>query len=746
MNTKSAVGLTCAVLMTVTASAGTYYASPDGTGSGAQGDPCSLMDAVAKVNADKGGEIVLATGTYQEAEDVTGTRHYDGAWSGSHYTYSYYLLGKSGENYPITIRSATGNPEDVTLLGRREDNKSIRLFRVYGNAIRISGITMSNSQEGTAYHGGGAVFGSPDPSADPLGGPTVEHCIFQDNVSYAGGAIYGVNASDCKFFNNTSSEGGAAICKGSALDCTFVGNTAGGGNCSNGGAVYGGGIVSNCTFIANNTPSDRGSCACVYGNANNTVVDSRFLFNTNTGWCNFPAAVGNVSNILRCAFVGNCGGSGNNASASACFKDVTFVTDCGFTNNTAALGSAIGRGGRISGCDFFGHTGNQYAINAPVSISNCTFRQWYGKYALIGGNATGLEVYDSHFFGCTNYNTSGSYQGGCILGAKRVERCDFTSNYAQTYGGALNGVATVVDCCFTNNVAGGAYGSACYNCKTNIGCICSGERAGTGVIYQPDLVSNCTFVACVTAGRTGGSVYGKAGTCVYDSDFLFCTNKADYSAGAAIENVDLVYGCSVISNYSIYHAPVRTIKVAAVNCVIRDTVSTFAGAITGSGTAVMTNCLITSNHSRGNYTNTGVVSGFSELVNCTIVSNTLANKVAVSGGTVYNSLIIDNSPSDVKDATLVSSWWSLPNGYASVDANCRQAVYADVKFRGENEKGLPPFALKPKSPARGAGQTLPGQSDQLDLAGHPRVAEGQNVDLGAYAYFPAPFGLMLMLK
>ena len=71
---------------------------------------------------------------------------------------------------------------------------------------------------------------------------------------------------------------------------------------------------------------------------------------------------------------------------------------------------------------------------------------------------------------------------------------------------------------------------------------------------------------------------------------------------------------------------------------------------------------------------------------------------------------------------------------------------ADVKFRGENAKGLPPFALKPKSPARGAGQTLSGQSDQLDLAGHPRVAEGQNVDLGAYAYFPAPFGLMLMLK
>lgn len=736
-----------ATLAAVVSNAATYYASPDGTGSGAQGDPCSLMDAVAKVNADKGGEIVLATGTYQEAADVTGTRHYDGAWNGSHWTYSYYLLGKSGENYPITVRSATGKPEDVTLLGRRADNKNIRLFRVYGNAVKISGITMRDCQENTSSHGGGAIFGTYDATVEPFGGSVIDTCVFENNISYAGGAVYGVDVRNCDFINNTSSEGGSGICRGNASGCTFVGNTAGGGNCSDGGAVYGGGDVSNCTFIANNTPSDRGSCACVYGNANNTVVDSRFLFNTNTGWCGFPAAVGNVSNILRCAFVGNCGGSGNNASASACFKDAAFVTDCGFTNNTAALGSVIGRGGRISGCDFFGHTGNQHALNAPVSISNCTFRQWYGKYALIGGNATGLEVYDSHFFGCTNYNTSGSYQGGCILGAKRVERCDFTSNYAQTCGGALNGVATVVDCGFTNNVAGGSYGASCYSCKTNIGCTCSGERTATGIIYQPDLVSNCTFVACVTTARLGGSVYGKAGTCVYDSDFLFCTNTADYSAGSAIENVDLVYGCTVISNFSDFYAPVRSIKVAAVNCVVRDTVSTYAGAITGSGEAVMTNCLVMFNRTKnGNYKDTGTIAYFKEIVNCTIVSNALPKMAAISGGTVYNSLIIDNSPSDVKDATLVSSWWSLPNGYASVDANCRQAVYADVKFRGENDKGLPPFALKPKSPARGAGQTLSGQSDQLDLAGHPRVAEGQNVDLGAYAYFPAPFGLMLMLK
>lgn len=181
-----------ATLAAVVSNAATYYVSPDGTGSGAQGDPCSLMDAVAKVNADQGGEIVLATGTYQEAEDVTGTSTYDSSWNGSRWTSSYYLLGKSGQNYPITVRSATGKPEDVILLGRRADNKNIRLFRVYGNAVKISGITMSDCQENTTLHGGAA--------------------------------IYKVDAVNCTFIGNTTSDSGGAVCKANVSNCTFKAN------------------------------------------------------------------------------------------------------------------------------------------------------------------------------------------------------------------------------------------------------------------------------------------------------------------------------------------------------------------------------------------------------------------------------------------------------------------------------------------------------------------------------------------
>ena len=200
-----------ATLAAVVSNAAMYYASPDGTGSGAQGDPCSLMDAVAKVNADQGGEIVLATGTYQEAADVTGTSTYDSSWNGSRWTSSYYLLGKSGQNYPITVRSATGKPEDVILLGRRADNKNIRLFRVYGNAGMISGITMSDCQENTALHGGGAIFGSSDDSAGPFGGSLIENCIIKDCLSCVGAAIYKVDAVNCTFIGNTSSDSGGGL-------------------------------------------------------------------------------------------------------------------------------------------------------------------------------------------------------------------------------------------------------------------------------------------------------------------------------------------------------------------------------------------------------------------------------------------------------------------------------------------------------------------------------------------------------
>ena len=597
-----------ATLVAVVSNAATYYASPDGTGSGAQGDPCSLMDAVTKVNADKGGEIVLATGTYQEAEDVTGTRHYDGAWSGSHYTYSYYLLGKSGENYPITIRSATGNPEDVTLLGRREDNKNIRLFRVYGNAIRISGVTMSDSQENTAYHGGGAIFGSSDDSAGPFGGSLIENCIIKDCSSFVGAAIYKVDAVNCTFIGNVTSDSGGAVCKAN---------------------------VSNCTFRANYC-SARSAVAALGGGQAYSAYDSRFLCNTNNGAGNAldSGIVRGLTNVVRCVFADNVI-KDNTRHCPGCYN-VANVTDSYFTNNISASGlitvSSAWLCGRVSGCTF--------------AESNC---------AAVVKSQSGGSVSNCTLFACRNPS---SYYSGLVLG---------------------DGTTEVVDTTFLN----------CTNASTAL----RGDLDGA-MIYKVKSVESCRFVGC-------------------------------YS-----------YSCALVHSAG-----------SLMNCIFTNNTTTCAAWVYGKTGSVVTNCLFAGNTMTSSYTDNGF-RDVSELVNCTIAGNTMTKMLPIVSGTVRNSILVGNSPYDCGAVTVDHTFYGTAKSAPTVigEGSRSGMTVAGVKFRGENEKGLPPFALKPKSPARGAGQTLPGQSDQLDLAGHPRVAEGRNVDLGAYAYFPAPFGLMLMLK
>ena len=597
-----------ATLAAVVSNAATYYASPDGTGSGAQGDPCSLMDAVAKVNADQGGEIVLATGTYQEAENVTGTSTYDSSWNGSRWTSSYYLLGKSGQNYPITVRSATGKPEDVILLGRRADNKNIRLFRVYGNAVKISGITMSDCQENTTLHGGGAIFGSSDDSAGPFGGSLIENCIIKDCSSCVGAAIYKVDAVNCTFIGNTTSDSGGAVCKAN---------------------------VSNCTFKANYC-NGRSAVAALGGGRAYSAYDSTFLCNTNCGAGNAldSGLVSGLTNVVRCVFADNVI-QDNSRHCPGCY-DVANVIDSYFTNNISASGlvntSSAWLCNRVSGCTFAeSNCASVVKSQAGGAISNCTFSacrnpSYYYGGLLMGDGTT--EVVDTTFLNCTNASTAlrGDLCGAMIYNAKFVERCRFVGCSSPSCA-LLYSVASLMNCIFTNNT---------------------------------------TDRAAWVRGKTG---------------------------------------------------------------------------------AVVTNCLFAGNVTKDKFLD-DAIRDVSELVNCTIADNTMPKMLPIASRTVRNSILVGNSPYDCGAVTLDHTFYGTANPAPTViGEGSRSAVtVSDIKFRGENAKGLPPFALKPKSPARGAGQTLSGQSDQLDLAGHPRVAEGQNVDLGAYAYFPAPFGLMLMLK
>ena len=83
---------TAASLPFVSAAA-TYYASPDGTGTGTEADPFSLAAGVAKVQFSSH-TLVLKSGRYL----------LDGAIG---------ITGPDAGNNPVIVRGESGNPEEI---------------------------------------------------------------------------------------------------------------------------------------------------------------------------------------------------------------------------------------------------------------------------------------------------------------------------------------------------------------------------------------------------------------------------------------------------------------------------------------------------------------------------------------------------------------------------------------------------------------------------------------------------------
>ena len=184
--------------------------------------------------------------------------------------YSYYytseyddgldLLGGVTINHDVTIN---GNGETI------DGSNQARIFRIpsgvsvtlkdinfingkageIGGAIVVDGqctiincTFTNNSIDGGFMTGGGAIWAK-------YGECTVENCTFENNHALSGytygGALYGVDAINCNFLNNTAPDGGA-IADGNAINCNFTKNTA---SMSGGAAVWA--YATNCTFIQN---------------------------------------------------------------------------------------------------------------------------------------------------------------------------------------------------------------------------------------------------------------------------------------------------------------------------------------------------------------------------------------------------------------------------------------------------------------------------------------------------------------
>ena len=422
----------CAWLSPLALFATTYYASPDGTGSGESvGNPCALMDGVTNKIRRTSNTLVLAPGHYLLTEPVA-------------------LFGSASPTEPMVLMGATGNPADV-ILDAQGNSEVMRLDR----SVLVTGITMLN----------GSTVNIPTSSATAASRPTsgvkistddnieglsiVSNCVVAcctnaysqwydyrcgavavyqrgllvnsvvtNNVAtkYWGGGILlqnGAEVRGCTIAGNKAVDGGGGIfCHTNAVaivaDCIISNNTATASKCKGGGVscrVAGASLtLTNCTFYGNS--ADFGGGLDAVGDVRVRCMDCRFIGNDaeNEGG---GIHLGTAAKVMldRCVIDGNrqtsstydsknkyaAAGGGGVFAQSMSADGFISISNCVFRNNsTQARGGGFGHSwtnsvyGEIVNCVFTNNTSLRHGggmvlredtarADKPFVIRNCLF-------------------------------------------------------------------------------------------------------------------------------------------------------------------------------------------------------------------------------------------------------------------------------------------------------------------------------------------------------------------------------------
>ena len=386
------------------ATAATYYASPNGTGTGTEeADPCSLSSGISKINSKGNAShtLVLKQGRYMLSSAIALT----GANSG----------------YQTTLRSETDNPADVIL----DAQGASEVMRLNKNVI-VTGLTImngSNASLDVKHRAAGVRIGYYS-DLDTLS--IVSNCVVtcctneytQDtrssgNIVY-GGAVCVYNSGlliDSLVTNNTAvyRSAGVVLKSGTVRGCTVSGNTAPNG----GGGIF---VERESTgYIADSVIS---------GNSGGTVSESSYGGGVA---CLFADS----SLILtNCTITGNSAWRGGGVSNNWNLKFTASIIDCVITNN-----SSIAQGGGVCVRDQ-----DQTDLSTRFVMRNC----------LVAFN-----------------RTSSSYEGGGIYLADYanpvIDSCTIVKNRSGSSGGA--GImhrwgGTVTNCIIASNIKATSSGSA----------------------------------------------------------------------------------------------------------------------------------------------------------------------------------------------------------------------------------------------------------------------------------------------
>ncbi len=300
--------LILAAMMPVLATAATYYASPDGTGTGSEASPCSLLSGISKVSKSTN-VLILKRGRYA----LTGAIGVTGAGANGNYA---------------KIFGETGDPADV-ILDAQGGSEVMRLNK----NILVSGVTMMNgcNESSTVLHRAAGVRIGYSDSLSTLS--IVSNCVITCCT----------NAFTASTKSGSDVVYGGAVCvydTGLLVDSVVTNNTA---DYRSAGVVMVNGTMRGCTVADNRAVAGGGGIFC---ERDSTAYIADSTITGNSGGTSGDATVGggvacyfaNSSFVLtNCTVAGNSARRGGGVSGGWETALHAEIVDCIITNNVSIL-------------------------------------------------------------------------------------------------------------------------------------------------------------------------------------------------------------------------------------------------------------------------------------------------------------------------------------------------------------------------------------------------------------------------